>query len=137
MDEITNTVEAWWRHAALAQSEARADRLASDDLQWAWEAVDEVIATGGLQAVNLVAALVEAAPGEAVEREMTYLGAGPLEDLLVAHGGDAVVFAAVMERSRRDPSFRLALEGVWLEDAELPPATRPEWIRVGLRFING
>lgn len=130
-------IGTWWRHAALAHSEVRADRLASDDLWWAWEAVDEVVDVGGVAAVDLVAALVEGAPGENEDQEMAYLGAGPLENLLVEHGGDPEVFAAVMERSRRSASFRLALECVWLEEAELPPATRSEWTRAGLRFADG
>src|SRR5690348_1360229 len=44
------------------------------------------------------------------------LAAGPLEDLLVDHGPDFV--DEVEELARRNPSFRLLLNGVWTSGVE-------------------
>ena len=74
MPERGDVIAAYWRHHALASGD-RAERLASEEHFWAWEAVDE--AMEGDDALGLLDALLEA-PGA----DPCYLGAGPIEVLL-------------------------------------------------------
>ncbi|MFN2538202.1 MAG: DUF6869 domain-containing protein, partial [Mycobacteriales bacterium] len=50
------------------------------------------------------------------EANLVYLGAGPLEDLLVEHG--ARMAGAIAERCGRSARWRKALSAVWLDDRE-------------------
>jgi hypothetical protein len=79
-DELVTT---FWRHYALSKSDARSDRLAADELFWAWEQVDQAAKEGGTGIVTLLVALSAAAPDEAAR---AYLGAGPVETLVRLHG---------------------------------------------------
>ncbi len=93
-----------WKHAYLADASSDAfldldeaiDALAADDPRAMLEAMAEFLAEG--QDQTLVA----------------YMAAGPLEDLLGAHG--AALIEDVERLSRENAAFQHALGGVWQND---------------------
>jgi hypothetical protein len=104
-DEVVPT---YWRHYELLASENRADRLAADELFWAWEQVDQAAKDGGPGIVDLLVALSDAAPNDAA---LAYLGAGPVEDLVRLHG--ARLRGEVETASRQNQHFAAACRSVW------------------------
>ena len=114
-------VAGWWEYCRLAVG-SRADRLRLEagepaSAVAAWEAVGERIDRGGGAALDLVAALLDAARDD---EEVGEVGAGPLEDLLAQHGS---ALAEEVERlAGREPRFRAALRAVWLSPGELGSA---------------
>ena len=124
--ELGDLVSAYWRHHALSSGD-RAERLASQELSWAWDAVDE--AMEGDDPLGLLDALLEA-PGA----DPGYLGAGPVGDLLAAHGPRWQEPVAL--RCRTLLTWRDALGSVWLDEREeklvpllaefLPPGSEPK-----------
>ncbi|MGZ4532054.1 MAG: hypothetical protein ACXVXP_06855 [Mycobacteriaceae bacterium] len=106
MPARSDLVPAYWRHHELASGD-RKERLASEEHFWAWEAVEE--AMEGDDPLVLLDSLLEA-PGA----DPCYLGAGPIEDLLVAdpdRWGEA--FA---DRCRTSPRWREAMACVFVQD---------------------
>jgi hypothetical protein len=80
----------------------------------AFNVVHDRMNAGGVAGVDLVRALVECAPNET---ELWSIGAGPLEDLVRAHG-DALVDLLV-GCADRDPRFAEALSCVWVKPEAL------------------
>jgi hypothetical protein len=83
---------------------------------WAWEEVKDRVYLGSdaEDAWNVVTALVNAAPDD----QLGYIGAGPLEDLVVCHGAGLV--DRIEGEARRNPAFMDALSCVWLDAGHLP-----------------
>lgn len=106
---MTDLVDTYWR-CVRRMSGDRAQRLAADTDFWAWEAVEEAMATGGAEALDLLGALLDAD-----EADPFYVGAGPLEELVLAHG--VALEAALAERCRRVTGWREAMTAVDLDDA--------------------
>ena len=110
----------WWEAAQLAtgsrDERKRWEQGVPHDVAAGWERVREVVGLGGEAAISLVTALLESAPDEAA---VAAVGAGPLEDLIVAHG-DALAHR-LDELARRSAKFRRSLSSVWLEPADLGP----------------
>jgi hypothetical protein len=105
-------VAASWAHYRLASSGSREDRLAADRLFWAWEAVEDLIATGGEPAVDLIVALADAD-----DAELSYLGAGPVENLLSSRPPPPeVVLGRLDEAARQNPRVRVAVAAVWWDE---------------------
>jgi hypothetical protein len=73
-----------------------------------WNAVTNIIMDGGGRAVDLVLCLVSKAKSPAA---LAFVGAGPLEDLLVKHG--PAVWGEIKAAARRQPQLRKALGHVW------------------------
>lgn len=113
-------VEGWWRHVRLAQgSRSERTRLEAGEDAFAdagWYGVYERVERGGVEAVQLVAALLGRAPDD---DGVALVAAGPLEDLLHWHGDDLV--DELERRARQDARFAQALGGVWLSDEVLHP----------------
>ena len=78
---------------------------------WAWEAVEEPVTESDDQVSILLDALLEAPAADTC-----YLGAGPIEELLVAHGPRWQQDVAL--RCRTSSTWRAALACVWLNNAE-------------------
>lgn len=120
-DEV---VPVYRRHHELATG-GRQDRLLAADSFWAWEAVNDAALDGSLP-MAVLDALVCDPDGDSEYR--SYIGAGPLEDLLNRH---PVTYAlAVAERARTSGLWAEALSGVWLSPAEwtaLPDQLR-QWV---------
>jgi hypothetical protein len=111
-------VVAYWRHYELTQG-GRDDRLAADESVWALEEVQALVSKGDpTEALDLIIALVDAAPG--IEG-VCYVGAGPLEDLIAIHPDETV--EAIDAQSRQDERFRTALNSVYLSDRTPPAVT--------------
>lgn len=72
------SVLLYWEYWSLSRG-ARAERLRSKELLWAWEYVEELVRSEPFEAVSLMRALAVAAPGS---EALAFLGAGPLEVLL-------------------------------------------------------
>ena len=102
-------VESWWRR---------------DDAGVVDEVLDEAIRAAPVAAVALLRELAEAAPDDEGPCDV---GAGPLEELFVAHARDLrsdagrPLLDAVDTAARRSRRFREALRCVYFGD-EIPPA---------------
>lgn len=111
-------VAGWWEHARLAQgSREERKRLEAGEEALAdagWDGVHERVQRGGVEAVELVAALLRRAPDE---DGVALVAAGPLEDLLHWHGDELV--DQVARLAGQDPRFARALAGVWLSEGAL------------------
>ena len=108
--------------ASLSNSELitaylRHYRTNADSDFWAWEEVKERVlwGTDAHAAWHLVQSLVSAAD----ETSLGYVAAGPLEDLVTAHG--VVLINELEAAARQDPKFRECLGHIWLSEGELPP----------------
>jgi hypothetical protein len=127
--------EDWWLFHALRAGtrEQRVDleRGESRDATAAWrafDAVDDVITSGGVEAISLILELLDSAPTPAA---VSAVGAGPLEDLLHEHGEQLI--DEVERRARQEPAFAHALRSVWLEHGALPTeveARLENWVQV-------
>jgi hypothetical protein len=96
-------VDAYWKQRELSQG-SRAERLEADQYFWAWETVDEAAREGAGDVVDLIDDLLHAD-----NADPSYVGAGPIEDLLGYH---ADRFAnAIAERCCTDAAWRTALTG--------------------------
>jgi hypothetical protein len=71
--------QAYWEYYRLSTSGARADRLAAENSRWAAEEVNRRVIEDRRHAVQLLLSLCAAAPDLMA---LSYLGAGPVEDLL-------------------------------------------------------
>ncbi len=116
-------VAGWWEYARLAQgSRQQRKGLEAGDAPFADAGrygVAERVERGGVEALELVAALLERAPDD---DGVALVAAGPLEDLLHRHGQELV--DVVERRARQDCRFGQALGGVWLADGALDPTAR-------------
>ena len=109
--DIPQLVEGYLRHA---KTRADADF-------WAYDAVCEIVRGPGStpeDAWDLVQAIVaRVAPGD--EALIEYVAAGPVEDLVIAHG--ATLVDRIEAEAAANPHFRAHLAGIWLVDDDLPP----------------
>ncbi len=121
----------WWDFQHRARG-TRAERKALEagepaDVQAAYDTIEALVAAGAPDTVELLVALNDAGPPE---DQGGTVGAGPLEDLICTHGDS---LAETIERcARQSPSFAKALSNVWLERADVSPATEQRlarWIR--------
>jgi len=107
----TNTlVSDWWgvylANGRFQKGTPRRETSTSEDAAAAY--VDSLAGAGDARAVPVLLALAEGAP----DREaLFFFGAGPLEDLVHAHG-DRVV-TTLVEAARSSRRFKIALSGVW------------------------
>ncbi len=108
----SEVVERYWRFHALSTSSGRQDRLDSKSDFDAWEHVEELAQS---DPEECLAVMIDLAAAAGSDRELAYLGAGPLEHLLHQHPGHA---QAVSDAARRAPSFRAVLRCV--ADSALP-----------------
>lgn len=105
-------VAAYWAHHKLASSSSREDRLAAEGVFWAWEEVEDLIASGGEQAVDLIVALADAD-----DADPAYLGAGPVQNLLsLRPPPPEVVLGRLDAAARQNPHVRVAVASVWWDD---------------------
>lgn len=93
---------------ALAEAYLRHHDTKDPQLDWAFDEVLDIFDSDLERAWRLTLVLIEKASNPAA---LSYVAAGPLEDLL-KHFGVAVI-ERVEEAARRDPKFRLALGDVW------------------------
>jgi hypothetical protein len=77
-------------------------------LFWAFEEIGEITRTDPERGWDLTLRLIARAPNPMF---LSYVAAGPLEELLTHHG--SAVIDRVELAARRDPKFRLALCDVW------------------------
>jgi hypothetical protein len=103
-------VAAYWQRYHLSQG-SRADRLRAPAAPSPSDEVDERISVDPVGALTLSDALLAAEVCD-----LHFFAAGPLEDLLVAHGAE--VAQAVADRCAKSSRWRDALGAVWLDDAE-------------------
>ena len=100
----------FWANQRLSAGE-RAERLAAQDLFWAWDQVSEAM-TGPLpHALDVLDQLLAHPDADPVA-----VGAGPLEDLLLRT--DAPIGEAVATRCHALEVWRRAAAAVWLDEAE-------------------
>jgi hypothetical protein len=93
---------------ALAEAYMRQHETNDRELFWAFEKVVEICRASPERGWQLTLALIAKASNP---DSLSYVAAGPLEDLLTKHG--SAVIDRVEIAARRDPKFRLALGDVW------------------------
>ena len=103
-------VAAYWREFRLLRG-PREDRLLLESEGYATGEVDEIVSGDPFAALTFLDALLAAD-----DADLYYFAAGPLEELLVAHG--ARVAQAVADRCARSQEWREAVGAVWLDDQE-------------------
>jgi uncharacterized protein DUF6869 len=81
----------------------------TDKTFWAFEEVLKIVSTDLTRGFEITSALIESSEDELT---LSYIAAGPLEDLLIFHGLNAVPL--VDEAARKSIKFRAALKGVWI-----------------------
>ena len=96
----------------LAEAYLRQFRTGADDDAWAFDAVVERCSSLA-EGIPLAIACVKAA---ATERELAYVAAGPVEDMLKWHGEEALEKFKVV--ADHNGAMRRALEGVWLDPGD-------------------
>lgn len=120
---VAELVGKWWEYQRLARGgRAERKRLSLGEpvrVCAGWEAARDRIETGGLDALELVLALVDTAPDAA---GVASVGAGPLEDLVHEHG--TALVADIERLARQHAGFRQALGSVWLSPGALDADTR-------------
>jgi hypothetical protein len=102
-------VAAYWEAHRLARGE-RADRVRAES-NVAADEVRERITADPQDGLTLLDDLLAAD-----DADVAFLGAGPLEDLLVEHGPN--VAQVVAERCATASLWRDAVSGVWLDEQE-------------------
>jgi hypothetical protein len=124
-------VRGWWQFQTLhsgTREERKALEIGEPTEVWAaWGAVSDQIRAGGPAALELVVALIEAAPDS---ESVGNVAAGPLEDLVHAHGDELVDQLETL--ARQSPVFATALHDVWLSDGAVSSSTKERlarWIR--------
>ena len=87
-----------------------------DDDFWAWEVVGD-LARGAdpIAAWDLVVALLRQSPDE----YLSYVAAGPLEDMVIRHA--PVLIEWIEGEAQRDARFRFALGCIWLQEGDHTP----------------
>ena len=126
-----DVVAAYWEQWRLPRGNREERVTAENAKDWAGEAVDDAVDAGQPSVVALLVALAEGAPSE---EDAGLVGAGPLEDLLVAHGrrmaqpDDAALLDELDTAARRSARFRRALSSVWVGE-EVPREVRQRLFR--------
>jgi len=92
-----------------------ADSRQAEMWWWAWEEVTRLVHKEPEKSLEVIKALVSAAPNDDF---LSYVAAGPLENLLCYHG-DAFI-GEVERAAAKDEKFRRALSGVWGENHMSP-----------------
>lgn len=124
-------VGAYWKSWRLRRGN-RDERLSAEHGDhWADDAVDDAVEGGEPASVALLVALAEGAPSQ---DDASLIGAGPLENLLVAHGRrmsqpeGAELLEELDAAARTSPRFRRALRSVHVGD-EVPKGVRERLFR--------
>ena len=113
---------------ALADAYLEQYEAQDDDLSGAFDEVLEICFSDPERAWPLTLTLIAKASNP---KALSYIAAGPLEDLLKNHG--SAVIDRVEIAARRDPKFRLALCDVWGLSGDILERVRNA-IGLGSRF---
>ena len=114
----------YWEHYDLTA--AKGDGGAAGEELWDdVEAVNAAARENAPEAVSLLVAVAEAAPDNVA---LAYLGAGPVEELLIGHAEDVV--EAVDLAAQGSERFRYALRCAWFDD-EVPAEVAERLRRFG------
>jgi hypothetical protein len=112
----------WWEYWHLAQgsrSQRKALELGEPAGAWAARsAVEDAVNAGGVEALRVIAALLETAPDSS---SAGLVAAGPLEDLVHKHGD--VLVDEIDRLARQSPKFRQAMADIWLSTGAVGPDT--------------
>jgi hypothetical protein len=113
---------AWWEYQRLSRGtrlqRVDLDRRERPDVSSAHETLAEVLEAGGDDALEMIAELIEVEP---VDDRGATVGAGPLEELVHAHG--RALADRIEQWARQRPTFREALSHVWLEEGSFDATT--------------
>lgn len=97
--------------AWIALQHSKREQLETDPNFWALEKLWDLTRKEPELCWAAILAIVDA---DSSDHILSNIGAGPLEDLLVAHG--KLLIDRVEEQAKKQPSFRRALYGVWQND---------------------
>lgn len=116
-ENLDELADGWWQAQRLAYGTREQRKRWSlgepPDVERHWARARELIDQGGEQALDLVLALLRSAPAGT---GAATVGAGPLEDLVVAHGDRLA--PRIGQLARRSPLFAAALAAVQSDSGE-------------------
>jgi len=104
--------DGYWEHYRRTTSTSRAVRLSAGDTRWAWDEVEDRVRSEPEAMIAILVAIADAAPDDDA---LAYLGAGPVEDLIVRSGSD-IVIDRIEGAARRSDNFRKAVCCAWFDD---------------------
>jgi hypothetical protein len=104
--------DGYWEHYRRATSTVRAVRLSAGDTRWARDEIEDGVRSQPEEMIAVLVAIADAAPDDAA---LSYLGAGPVEELIVHHGSVAVI-DRIEGAARRHEKFRKAVRCAWFDD---------------------
>jgi hypothetical protein len=111
--EDVDLADRYWRRFALTSGN-RAERLEAESLTVSTDLVDERVEAGAEGVVDLLVLLADFAPDPQVE-SLAFLGAGPVEDLLIRHA--ARLIDEIEAAARTNDRFRYAIRCAWFDDS--------------------
>jgi hypothetical protein len=103
MDANHNLAVAWIKFHHLAE-----DSAARDELEWAWEQLDDLCRAQPATAWQVIQEIIARDRSDTI---LANIGAGPFEDLLVHHG--ARFIDQVESCARSNAAFKRMLGTVW------------------------
>lgn len=103
IDTNHNLADAWIRFQHLPK-----DSDARDELEWAWERLDDLCRTQPNSAWHVIQEIIARDQSDKI---LADVGAGPFEDLLVHHGASFI--GQVESCARSNPAFKRMLGVVW------------------------
>ncbi|MEG2803912.1 DUF6869 domain-containing protein [Stenotrophomonas sp.] len=103
--EVNRLAVAW---IELNQLPADVEAGVRESYSWVMDVIDDLIQADGVLAWRVIDEIRRI---NGSDRVLANLAAGPLEDFLVAHGGDCI--AGIEEIARHDVQLRKLLAGVW------------------------
>jgi hypothetical protein len=105
-------LDAYLKHGSICLHGGDASHL-----EWAYHSIVDIVDTAeSADVLALVLALISKAPDEL----LSYVAAGPLEDLLSRDGPN--VIDKVLKFAQKDERLQMALQGVWGQN-RMDPAT--------------
>ncbi len=125
---LTDLAAEFWRYTRLSDREKDQD----DEMQAYCCVSDLVDEFPWPRALELISELINLAEDD---DEICYIAAGPLEDLVRASQALQLV-SQIEVRARRDPRFRRAVAGVWL-DRSTHEEVNKRLALFGARFPDG
>jgi hypothetical protein len=104
-EEVTNISKSW-----ISLQLAEKDSPEYDSEFWSFERLDQLIHNKPNEALRVI---IEIAVTTDSEEILGYLGAGPIEDLMLYHGEQVIENLAA--KAKAEPKIKVALQSVQIE----------------------
>ena len=113
-NEVENIAKSW-----IGWHESKKGEPSYESEFWAFQAMDELTHEKPLEALVVILRIADLAETEEV---LGYLGAGPIEDVMLYHG--QLLIERIATEAQIHPKFKRALKTVQLEKSDTPVRER-------------